>query len=231
MENSHRVNLWIWYQDDKGCPDLLSEMWRNCWMDGLDNSCLAENSPGRSLLPMQQLATPWIFSTPQACTSSHRLQNWPFHCSTSLSATICRTAEHFFFRNTTPCNKPIEQPVSNKIASLLGKLLNICVDRLCLKFSKIRIGDREKLARKTDRALGELGLTAEKRAKPCRGRAATRTPSSTRERTAEKRKELCRSSKSTSTRNWTPIWPRTPRQEKYGSFVPRYEIEIALGSN
>jgi hypothetical protein len=137
----------------------------------------------------------------------------------------------FFFRNTTPCNKPIEQPVSNKIASLLGKLLNICVDRLCLKFSKIRIGDREKLARKTDRALGELGLTAEKRAKPCRGRAATRTPSSTRERTAEKRKELCRSSKSTSTRNWTPIWPRTPRQEKYGSFVPRYEIEIALGSN
>ena len=77
--------------------------------------------------------------------------------------------------------------MSNKIASLLGKLLNICVDRLCLKFSKIRIGDREKLARKTDRALGELGLTAEKRAKPCRGRAATRTPSSTRERTAEKR--------------------------------------------
>ena len=61
------------------------------------------------------------------------------HCSTSLSATICRTAEQFFFsQSTKPATNLLSSLRANKRASLMGKLLIVCVDRLCLRLTKIR---------------------------------------------------------------------------------------------
>ena len=56
--DAHRVKtLEIWYQDDKGWPDLLSEPMVES-MDDVDNSRMLSNSPAVPPLPMQQLFNP-----------------------------------------------------------------------------------------------------------------------------------------------------------------------------
>ena len=69
-----------------------------------------------------------------------------------------------FSGKTKSCKEPIEQPVSNKRASLMGKLLIVCVDRLCLRLTKIRRDNLVKVTKRNSRKQlkNSLRVVAEK---------------------------------------------------------------------
>ena len=105
------------------------------------NKCY--NQPAPKLQTCMKLSTSFEFSLFSFFLTLFWIYiNIP-HCSTSLSATICRTAEQIFFFTETQnrATNLLSSLRANKRASLMGKLLIVCVDRLCLWFSKKRIGN------------------------------------------------------------------------------------------